>query len=156
VYTLSFAGTYGDVRHAGIDFRVAVGAIKPLADSYVGKTPAVWSEMINKPSAKEISEHEAIRKFKTEKELAEFFDYMSNLPILSERAPIIERPTGENKRWRFVTSGRLAEIVIEEIGGEWHVRGCAKFFGRPNVVKKIFDGIKNCFLTVEVEEYAAA
>lgn len=144
IFRLKFYKRVSDFKEAGIAFRVAVGDIPSLRNSFLGYTPLL---MVSDDEA--LKKHRKIRQFKNVEELKVFLEYLEIL-ILNSPSP---HPTiaiiGEN--FRYVLASGRAKISFQKAENSdvaFTICGEA-LFKDPNIAKKTLqsDGFE-----VEIEK----
>ena len=135
-YVVTFHSTPSrDLRSAANALRGAIGDIKPLSDSLIGRHPLPAEELGIDGWA-----HTELRRFKTEQELEAFEVYLGALVGLCAGAGRKDLPTFERKAtggFYYRTHSGYAEIALERgSDGRWLVRGQAKFAKAPNILAK--------------------
>lgn len=124
-----------DLRAAANALRGAIGDIKSLNDSLLGRHP-LSAETVDLDGWL----HTELRRFKTEAELEAFEGYLDALIGRCAAAGRRDLPTFDRKAaggFFYKTHSGYAEIALEcGSDGRWLVRGKAKFAKAPNIVAK--------------------
>ena len=133
-YIVEFNSVPSDLKVAAIAFRNAVGDIKSLNDSLLGRHPLPAADLDMDEWA-----HVELRKFTDEEGLQAFESYLDALIGLCASKGREDLPTFDRKADGFFyrTHSAYAEIGLNRgTDGRWFVQGRAKFASNPAIVVK--------------------
>lgn len=137
---LNFEAHAKGLREAAVLWREAIGQVRSLSDSLVGRCPLCADEL-----RIDLREHRDVRKFTDPESLEKYKAYLSGLVHLA--ATLNEKSAKDRPEPEFVdcqsygfsyrvSSGRAGIVLDYDCGcGVWRVRGFAKFV-EPSIVRR--------------------